>query len=121
MVTSQSVYHGPKLRAICGTTQRGLSSTKIFNVSVDSVVRHWLLLMVEYGSVVHDGLGHAAGRILGMFYTDDGILVSQDLEWLQGTLNILIGLLWRIGLVANVTKSNTTTCPPGAIISGISQ
>ena len=32
------------------------------------------------------------------------------MEWLQGTLNVLIVLFLRYEMVANVAKSNTMTC-----------
>ena len=46
---------------------------------------------------------------MGMFYVDDGLIGYRDLEWLQGFLNVLIRLFHRVGLMANITKSNTTT------------
>ena len=91
----------------------------LFNVTVDSVVRNWLSMTVGDNAVIHDGLGHAVGRILGVFYEEDGILGSQYLEWIQGSLNVLIGLLLQIDLMANVTKSKTMTHQPGAIWSGM--
>ena len=46
----------------------------LFDVSVDSVVRHWFSLIVEYKSFIQDGLVHAAVWIIGVFYVDDGLL-----------------------------------------------
>ena len=79
-------------------------------MAVDKVV--W---PVEDGAVIHNGLGHAAGQSMGVLYADDGIIRSRDLEWLQGALNILIGLFYQIGLMANVARSKTMTCHPGTI------
>ena len=53
-------------------------------------VLHWLLLTVEYQAVIQDRLRHMVGRSLGGFYAHDGILGSQDPEWIQGALNVLI-------------------------------
>ena len=61
------------------------------------------------------------GRSLGVFYTDNGFLYLQDPEWLYCSINILIGLLQRIGLAYNVDKSKIMTCQPGAILSGMSE
>ena len=58
---------------------------------------------------------------LGVSYADDVILGSQDQEWLQGTLKLLIILLRWIGLSDNVTKSKSMTCQPGETRSGMSQ
>ena len=55
------------------------------------------------------------------FYTDYGILGSHNQEWLQGALNVLIGLFWRIGLVAKISKSKKIMCHPGSIRSAISE
>ena len=65
----------------------------LFNMVVGNVVHNWFFLMVEYGPLIHNGLGQTVGQILGLFYTDDGLLVSRGLYQLQGALNFLIGLL----------------------------
>ena len=45
------------------------------------------------------------GRCIGMFYADYGLVGSRYLEWLQGSLNMLIGLLRQYRLVDNTAKS----------------
>lgn len=84
-------------------------------MKVDIVVRHWMYMTVEDESVIHNGLGHVVMWILGVFYLDDGLLGFHDPEWLQGVLNVLIGLFRRIGLMENLTKSKMMTCQSGAI------
>ena len=84
-------------------------------MKVDIVVRHWMYMTVEDESVIHNGLGHVVMWILGIFYSDDGLLGFHDPEWLQGVLNVLIGLLRRIGLMGNFAKSKMMTCQSGAI------
>ena len=64
----------------------------LFNVEVDSVARYWISLIVEDESSIHDGLRMAVGRIMGMFNANDGIIGLRYPEWLQRTINILIGL-----------------------------
>ena len=71
---------------------------------------------MEDVAVFRDGLDHMVGQILGIFYADGGVISSRVLEWLQGNLNVLIGLFWSIVLAANVVKSKTMVCHPGAII-----
>ena len=80
----------------------GLVSPTLFNVAVDSVVCHWLSLTVEDEAVIQDGLGHAMGQSLRFFNAGGGIHGSQDPERIPGALSLLIGLFWRIMLVANV-------------------
>ena len=47
IVNCQNVFLGPQLRATRGTTKGGLALPALFNVTVESVVRHWLSLTVE--------------------------------------------------------------------------
>ena len=89
-------------------------------MSVESVVWHWLSLTVEDEYSIHDGLRLSVGRSMGMFYADDGFIRLQDLEWIQKFINFLIGLFCRVGMMANVQKSKTTTCHMGEICTGIS-
>ena len=55
---------------------------------------------------------------MGMFYADYGMIGSRDLEWLQGVINVLIGLLRRVGLMSKISKSKTMTCQTGEICMG---
>ena len=84
-----------------------------------SVVQPWISLTVEDGSVVHDEFRKAVGRIMGVFYANDGLIGLRDPEWLQGDFNVLIGLFHRVGLVVNVAKSKTMNFQTGAIFTGI--
>ena len=64
-------------------------------------------------------MGHGMGRGLGFFYAADGILGSRDPEWIQGALNILIGMFWCIMFAANIEMSKMMKCQTGYIRSGI--
>ena len=88
-------------------------------MAVDNVVRNGMSMIVEDDAVVHDRLGYAVGQIMRVFYVEDGLLGLQDPEWLQGDLNILIGLFHQIGLMANVTKSKKMTYQLGMIWLGM--
>ena len=92
LVPRQNVYHGPAYPVIQGTTQGGLVSPTIFNVVVDNAVRIWLSVIVEYQRVYHDGLREAFRRCLGFFYTNYGMVGSRDPDWLQHSINMLVGL-----------------------------
>ena len=78
MVTRQIGYHGPHFLETRYTNQRGLSSPTIFNVTIESVVKHWIYLAVEDRSVVNNGLGQAVGQSLVMLYMDNGLLGSWE-------------------------------------------
>ena len=121
MVTRQNGYHGTKYRATRRTSQEGLTSPTMFNVVVEHVVPYCLSMTLEEDTVVHDGLGHAVWRIIVVFYAENGIIGSWFLEWIQGSLNIFIGLFCQIGLVDNFVDSKTMTCQLGSIWSVISE
>ena len=44
--TQKNGYHVPQFRSTCSTTQGLLTSLTLFNMAVDSVVRHWLYMTV---------------------------------------------------------------------------
>ena len=99
----------------------GLYYTTLFNVAVGSVVQHWFSLTEEVKYATNDGLGMAVGRSMGIFYADDSLIGSQDPEWLQGAINVLIGILHRVSLMPNIVNSNTMTCQPVDICTGMSE
>ena len=78
-------------------------------------------MMVEDKLVACDGMGLGTGRFVGMFYTDDVLVGLWDPEWLQVSLNVLIGILRWYRLVANIAKSKSMMCHPGEICYGLSE
>ena len=89
-------------------------------MAVDNVVRNWLSMKVEDDAVIHYGLRHALGWSMAEFYAGDIPVGPRDLEWMQGSLNVIIDLFCHIGLMANVTMSKMMTCQPGTIRSVMS-
>ena len=83
-------------------TQGGLAYPTLFNVAVDSVVRHWLSITVEDDSGIHSRLGFVVGRCMGIFYADNFMIISRDPEWLQGGINVLMGLFQKVALMTNI-------------------
>ena len=78
VVTRQNGFYGPYFRATCGTTQGGIEFPKLFNVAVNILARHWLLLAPEDESVIQYGLQHVVGLSLGC---SEQMMVS----WAHGT------------------------------------
>ena len=76
-------------------------------------------MTVEDQRVAHEGLGETVGWRMGVLYANDGMVGSQDTDWLQHSMNVLVGLFQHYGLTANVAKSRTMTCQPGALQSGM--
>ena len=85
-------FHGPDLPATRGTTKCGLVSPTLFNVVVDNVIRTCLYITVEEHRVAHDGLEDTVGRCLGVFYADDGMVISRYVGWLKHSMNFIVSL-----------------------------
>ena len=78
-------------------------------------------MTVEYQRVAHDSMGEAVGRFLGVFYADNSMVVSRESEWLQHSMNVLVGLFLWHGLTAKFSKSRMMMYQPGALSSGMSE
>ena len=85
-------------------TQGDPLSPTIFNVVVDAVARHWVMVMVE-GAEEQGERGQEGRNKNSLFYADDGMAASSDLRWIQGEFINLVGLLDRVGLRTNVRKT----------------
>ena len=115
MVLRHNGYHGPAFPATWGTTQGGLVSPTLLNAVVDNVIRIWLSMTVEYQRVSRNGLVEAVGRCLGVFCANYGMVGSINPDWLQHSMNVLVSLFQQYGLSANVAKSLSMMCQPGAL------
>ena len=47
---------------------------------------------------------------MGIFYTYESMVGLWDPEWIQGSLNVLIGLFWWYRLMYNVANSKSMKC-----------
>ena len=90
-------------------------STTLFNMVVDDVIRNWMEVMVEDQTVNQNVLGETVGRFLGVFYSNNGMVISHQLYWMNHTMNVLVNLFKRYVLAANVAKSHTMTCQPRSL------
>ena len=81
-------------------TQHGQAaaiSPTIFNVVVDTGVRHWVTVMVE-GAKERGERGKEGRHQAALFYADNVMVASSDPQWLQGAFNTLIGRFDRVYL-----------------------
>ena len=85
-------------------------SPTLLNVVVENVIRTWPEMTVEDHRVDHDGMGETVGRCLGVFYANNGMVGSRESDWMQHTMNVLVGVFRRYGLAANIKKSHKMTC-----------
>ena len=58
---------------------------------------------------------------MSVFYAGYVMIGYSYLEWLQVSINVLIGLFRRFRLIYNIKISKTMTCQPGAIHTGMSE
>ena len=91
MVPRYNGFHGPALPATRVTTHGGLVSLNLFKMVVDNAIITWLDIAVEDQRVAHDGLGETVRRCMGVFYTYDGMVGSRDADWMQHSMNVLVG------------------------------
>ena len=94
-----------------GVTQGDPLSPTIFNVVVDAVVRHWVNGLVDKVEAKGE-MGREGRHQSEVFYANDGMVVSSDPAWLQGTFNALVAIFDRVGLLTNVGKAVSMVCHP---------
>ena len=119
-----------------GVNQVNPLSPTIFNVVVDAVVSHWESLLVEEqeggdssgykgdgaktaGSTIWDQdggrrqaeEGHQQLTVMAaLLYTNDGIVASIDLGWIQSAFDTLKGIFDRVVLHTNIHKTVGMMC-----------
>ena len=87
-----------------GVTQVEQLTTTIFNEVMDAVVRHWVSVMAE-GAEERGERGQEGRHQNALFYVEDGMIASSELQWLQGAFSTLVGLFDMMGLRTNVGKT----------------
>ena len=97
-------YYGAAFKGARGVTQGYPLSPTIFNVVVDSMMRHWVTVVVE-GAEEWGKCGQEGRHNNDLFYADDGMVASLDPQWLQGAFITLIGLFGRVVLRTNSGKT----------------
>ena len=111
MVAKVGGYYESAFKGASSTTQGDPLSPTIFNVVVDVVVRHWVIVMVE---IAEEQSGRRKeGRYKNsLFYMDDGMVALSDRRWLQGDFSTLVGLFDRVVLKTNMGKTVGMVCCP---------
>jgi hypothetical protein len=119
MVARQAGFHGEAFMATRGVTQGDPLSPTIFNIVVDAVVRYRLSLVLD-GAESDDGIGRSVAEQLVLFYADDGLVASRNVEWLQMAVDCLSELFTRVGLRTNIAKTKVMICEAGYISGRLS-
>jgi hypothetical protein len=115
MVCRASRNYGGPFCAGQSITQGGPLSAKLFNISVDAVVREWLRQLRDGGIVDPEELNLLIVAFFAIFYVDDAYLAARDPDFLQVALNSLVSLFECVGLETNVKKTQAMICTPGRI------
>ena len=85
MVARAGGYYGTGFKGARGVTQGDPLSPTIFNVVVDSVVRHWVTLAVE-DAEKRGERGKEGSHQASLFYADDGMVALYDPAGYNGHL-----------------------------------
>ena len=78
------------------------------------IICEWLRREVGI-EAAQKGLGKKCSEFLAEFYADDGIIANREPERLQQSLDALVALFERVGLITNTEKTKAMTMIPGKI------
>ena len=115
MVSRAGRYYGTPFKVHRGVTQGYPLSPTVFNMVVDSVNFHWVMLLVG-GESGPDGFGRLVQWMAEFFYADDRPLTLPRLSRLQVASYVLTGLFYRVGLHTNINKIVGMVCQPCHIV-----
>ena len=111
MVAREGGYYGAAFWEERGLTQRDPLSPTIFNVVVDEVVRHRVVVMVEVAEE-RGKRGQEGRHQATLFYADDDMVELSDPIWLQGAFDTLVGLFDRVGLWKTLGRKSVWSAAP---------
>ena len=103
MAAKAGRYFGRPFKGYQGVTQVYPLSPTIFNMAVDSFIRHWLMLvMPSYAGM--GSIGLTIIDLVAYFYADDGLVASTQPERLKRAVDFLTVLFNKVGLQTNTAK-----------------
>ena len=111
MVAKSGGYFGHTLKGYRGVMQGYPLYPTIFNVVVDSVIRHWVTVVTpaEAGTGV---LGLMIIYLLAYFYANDSLVSSTQPERLHRAFYVLAGLFNWVVLWINTVNTVGMVCQP---------
>jgi exonuclease III len=108
MVPKQAGFYGKAFRACRGVRQGDIVSPTIFNIVADAVIR-----AAEAQSNQRHGKMEQSDTI---FYADDGLLVGDSWEGVQGKMDAYTEMFARVGLQMNASKTKAMIMTGGRFI-----
>ena len=103
MVAKAERYFASPFQGYCGLTQGNPLPPPVFDVVVDAVIQHWIMVVVPEESGTKR-LRETFQELPVFFYADDGSVASPQTERLHRAFNILTDLFGQVGLCKNVWK-----------------
>ena len=95
-------------------------SPTIFNVVVDTVIRHWVTVVTPTEAVT-GSLGLTIINLAAYFYADGGLMVSIQSERLQSEFDVLSVLFNQVSLQTNTEKTVGMVFQPCHAMGGMSE
>ena len=102
MAAKSGGHYGTAFQIHHGVTQGNPLSPTIFNMVVDTVIRHWVAVVggPQEGSIL-EGLGTSIQDLLALFYAYDVLVASPESTHLQEVFDALTGLFNHVGIQTN--------------------
>ena len=117
MVARAECYCGTPFRGQQGVTLRGRLSPTIFNMVVEAVIRHWVVLVMGE-EAVSDSFGRLIQCLVAFFYAHNSLIDSPRPARIQADLDVFMVLFDRVGLHTTVNKTVEMLCHPCHIVFG---
>ena len=104
-------YYESLFKGYMGVTQGDKLSPAIFNMVVNAVIQHWETV-VEGEDKVPEGFRRSVNNLATLFYVDNGILASPQLDRIQEALDFLMILFDQVCMRINVNNMVGMVCQP---------
>jgi hypothetical protein len=108
MVPKQAGFYGREFKASRGVRQGDIMSPTIFNIVTDAVIR-----AAEAQNEQANGNMELEDTI---FYADDGLLIGDSREGIQGKLDTYTEMFARVGLQMNASKTKAMVVTGGRFV-----
>ena len=103
MVAQAGQYYKSTFKGYRGVTQRDPLRPNIFNMVVDSVIRHWMMV-VSGEEAEPEGFWRVVQQLAALFYAESGLIASPWSAQIQEDLYDLTGILNWVILRINTEK-----------------
>ena len=103
VVARVGCYYGTLFQGYREFTQWYPLSPTIFNIVLNTVTCRWISIVAKE-EAGPEGFRWAVQWLVALFYADNGILYSPQLDRLQADLDVLAGIFHQVCMHNNVTK-----------------